>query len=87
MLYITQFHLGPSGVGVLIVSANSCVPAGLFDQDRAGEAPPPSQAYSYGRVPPSAKALLVSEKEPWLTVTVWLTELEPAVLEAVSVAV
>ena len=88
MLYITQFHLGePSAVMVFIVSANSCVPAGLLYQARAGEEPAASQVYSYGRDPPSVKAELVSEKEPEFTVTEWLAEVEPALLPAVRVTV
>ena len=63
MLYNTQFHfVVPSPGSVVIISANSLVPSGAFDQDNAGEDPVPSQVYSAGSVPPTPTSF-VSKKD------------------------
>lgn len=62
--YNTQFHfVVPSPGSVVIISANSFVPTGGFDQDSAGLIPTPSHVYSTGSVPASMPASLESKNE------------------------
>ena len=60
------------------------MPEGALVQDIAGDDPAPEQEYSRVMAPPLVPAPLVSVNVPWLTVTAWLTLLEPAELTAVS---
>lgn len=61
MPYKTQLHLiVPSLGSVVIISANSLVPDGPFDQDSEGDDPLPSHVYSFESVPLSTTPGLLS---------------------------